>query len=284
MNLMNSIATPAWVAGLKIATSKCDHCHRSMALRNLSAKKAGIKMGESWYCSSSCFTAAAEKKLSDLMQTPLERANRGSRMPLGLSLISRGMLTTSQFKEAVHKQKKAGVELGEVLIQNGAVSDEQVTAVLAAEWGCPAFSVPKHMAQSEIQIPSALIRLYSAIPLHYVAATKLLLVGFVHGIEYRLLYAIEQITGCKTQPCFVTRSDFHLQMEHIGRTEGQLGDTAASGVRIDNVQDPAEMASILCGYGVDLEAEEARIGKCMDFLWARLTSGPRNFDLLFKAG
>lgn len=284
MNLMNSIATPAWVAGLKIATSKCEHCHRSMALRNFSARKAGIKMGESWYCSSSCFTAAAEKKLSDLMYAKLERGSRGCRMPLGLSLINRGLLTTSQFKEAVDKQKRAGGELGELLIEDGAVSEDQVTAVLAAEWGCPVFSVPKHMTQSAIQIPSTLIRRYSAIPLHYVAATKLLLVGFVHGIEYRLLYAIEQITGCKTQACFVTRSDFRLQMEQIDRAEQRLGEIAPSGVKIDNVQDPAEMASILCGYGVDLEAEEANIGKCMDFLWARLKSGPKNFDLLFKAG
>lgn len=284
MNLMNSIAAPAWVAGLKIATSKCEHCHRSMALRNFSARKAGIKMSESWYCSSSCFTAAAEKKLSDLMHARLERPNRGSRMPLGLSLINRGLLTTSQFKEAVNKQKLAGGELGELLIQHGTVSEEQVTAALAAEWGCPVFSVPKHMTQSGIQIPSALTRLYSAIPLHYVAATKVLLIGFVHGIEYRLLYAIEQITGCKTQPCFVTLSDFQLQMDEVGRTEERLGATAPRGVKIDNVQNPAEMASILCGYGVDLEADEVSIGKCMDFLWARLKSGPKNFDLLFKAG
>jgi len=284
MNLMNSITTPAWVAGLKIATSKCEHCHRSMALRNFSARKAGIKMGEAWYCSSACFTAAVGKKLSDLMNSKMERVNRGSRMPLGLSLINRGMLTTSQFKQAVHKQKQAGVELGEVLVQDGTVSEEQVTAVLAAEWVCPVFSVPKHMTQSEVQIPSTLTRLYSAIPLHYVAATKVLLVGFVHGVEYRLLYAIEQITGCKTQPCFVTRSDFQLQIEQISRTEERLGESAPRGVKIDNVQDPAEMASILCGYGVDLEAEEASIGKCMDFLWARLKSGTKNFDLLFKAG
>jgi len=86
------------------------------------------------------------------------------------------MLTTSQFKEAVHKQKKAGVELGEVLIQNGAVSDEQVTAVLAAEWGCRCFPF-RSIWRKANSIPSALIRLYSAIPLHYVAATKLLLVA-----------------------------------------------------------------------------------------------------------
>jgi hypothetical protein len=284
MNLMNSIAAPAWVAGLKVATSKCEHCHRSMALRNFSARKAGIKMSECWYCSSTCFTAAVEKKLSDLMQSRLERTNRGSRMPLGLSLINCGLLTTSQFKEAVDMQKEAGGEIGELLVRHGTVSEEQVTAVLAAQWGCPVFSVPKHMTQSGIQIPSTLIRLYSAIPLHYVAATKLLLVGFVHGIEYGLLYAIEQITGCKTQPCFVTSSDFQLQMEHISQAEERLGETAPRGVKIDNVQDPAEMASILCGYGVDLEADEASIGKCMDFLWARLKSGAKNFDLLFKAG
>jgi hypothetical protein len=284
MNLMSSISTPAWVAGLKIVTTKCEHCRRSMALRNFSAKKAGIKMNEGWYCSSSCFTTAAEKKVTELLKSSTERTVRSPRMPLGLSLINRGMLTRTQFKAAADKQKEVGGEIGEILVKNGSVSEEQVTSVLAALWGCPVFTVPKNIAQSGVRIPSSLIQLYSAIPLHYVAATKVLLVGFVHGVEYGLLYAIEQITGCKTQPCFVTRSEFQAQMEHIKLAEEQLGEIAPRGVSIENVQNPGEMASILCGYGVDLEAEEASIGKCMEFVWARLKSGSKEFDLLFRAG
>ena len=284
MNLMNSIAAPAWVAGLKVVTSKCEHCHRSMALRSFSARKAGIKMGSGWYCSSSCFTAGAERKFSEMLKPSPERTARFSRMPLGLSLINRGLLTRIQFKEAVDEQKEAGGEIGELLVRHGSVSEEQVTSVLAALWGCPVFSVPKQVPPSGVHIPSALIRLYSAIPLHYVAATRLLLVGFVHGIEYGLLYAIEQITGCKTQPCFVTPSDFQSQMQHMTLVEERLGAIVPRELNVESAEDPAEMASILCGYGVDLEAEEATIGRCMEFVWARLKSGPREFDLLFKAG
>ena len=84
--------------------------------------------------------------------------------------------------------------------------------------GLPSLYGAEHAVRTEINIPSTLIQIYSMIPVHYVAATNLLLVGFVHGIEYGLLYAIEQITGCKTKPCFVTPSDFQIQMQHIKRS------------------------------------------------------------------
>jgi hypothetical protein len=44
------------------------------------------------------------------------------------------------------------------------------------------------------------------------------------------------------------------------------------------------MARILSSYSVHLEADEAVIGKCKEYLWARLKCGPRDVDLLFKAG
>jgi hypothetical protein len=284
MNLMSAIPTPAWAAGFKVATNSCEHCHRSMAVRQISARKVGIRMGERWYCSSPCFGAAAEQRLSELLTSRrLEQGNRVPRMPLGLSLMSRGLLTQAQLKEAAEEQKGTGEEIGELLIRQGTVSEEQVTAVRATQWGCPVFDVQKYVLRSRIHVPSTLVELYSAIPLHYVEATKLLLVGFVQGIEYGLLYAIEQITGCRTQACFVRPSDFQSRMQEIEQLKEEIGLGAHREVKFENVQPPAEMARILCGYGVDLEAEEATIGKCKEHIWARLKCGPRDVDLLFKA-
>jgi hypothetical protein len=62
-----------------------------------------------------------------------------------------------------------------------------------AQWGCPPFSVPKHATQPAIQIPSTLVQLYSAIPLHYVVVTKRLLAGLVVARDYGQLYAIDQV-------------------------------------------------------------------------------------------
>jgi hypothetical protein len=253
-------------------------------MRNLSAHKAGITMHGCWYCSSACFKAAAEKKLSDLLSTGQEQVNHVTRMPLGLILIGRNLVTAEQLREATDEQKEAGGEIGEILVRHGFVSEKQVTGVRAVQWSCPVFSVPKHPIQTGIQIPSVLIQLYSAIPLHYVPKTKRLFVGFVHGIEYGLLYAIEQMTGCNTQPCFVTPSDFETQMQLREQMQEESGDTTPKELTFECVQAPAEVAQIICSHGVDIEADEAIISRCREYLWARLKYGTKVVDLFFRAG
>ena len=47
--------------------------------------------------------------------------------------------------------------------------------------------------------------------------------------------------------------------------------------------DVAESARILCSYGVNLEADEAIIGRCKEYIWTRLNYGSQKVDLLFKA-
>lgn len=283
MNLIHSIASPAWTSGFRAITSRCESCNRSLALRQVAVQKAGIRMHGCWYCSSLCLTSAAEKKFSDLLMSGQERSNRLTRMPLGLILIRRGSLTSEQLKESTDIQKQTGGEIGEILVRQGFLNEKQVTAVRAEQWGCPVFSVPNHAILTGIKIPSTLIQLYSAIPLHHVAATNSLLVGFVYGIEYGLLYAIEQMTGCKTQPCFVTPSEFQGQVQHITRSLEQCGEETPREVKFEGVENPAELARILCNYCVDFEADEATIRRCREYLWARLKCGPKEFDLLFKA-
>jgi hypothetical protein len=284
MKMINSIASPAWAAGFKFITSRCEGCHRSLALKHLSTRKAGITMHGCWYCGCACFKEASEKKLTELLTTGQEQVNHISRMPLGLLLIGRSVLTAEQLREATDEQKEAGGEIGEILARRGFVSEKQVTGARAVQWSCPVFSVPRHPIQTEIQIPSALIQLYSAIPLHYVPKTKRLFVGFVLGIEYGLLYAIEQMTGCNTQPCFVTASDFEIQMQLREQLQEQCADTTPSEWTFESIQTPAEMAQILCSYGVDLDADEVILVGCREYLWARLKSGAKAVDLFFRAG
>jgi hypothetical protein len=237
-----------------------------------------------WYCSSACFRAAAEKKLSELLSTGQEQVNHVSRMPLGLLLIGRSLLTAEQLREATDEQKEAGGEIGEILSRYGFVSEKQVTGARAVQWSCPVFSVPKHPIQIGIQIPSVLIQLYSAIPLHYVPKTKRLFMGFVLGIEYGLLYAIEQMTGCNTQPCFVTPSDFETQMQLREQMQELCADTTPKEWTFESVQTPAEMAQILCSHGVDLDADEVIISRCREYIWARLKYEAKAVDLFFRAG
>jgi hypothetical protein len=281
MKRISSIAMPAWITALKVITSRCGSCNRSLALRRLSARKAGIRMHGAWYCSSRCFQWAAEREVLQLLKPATGQPAHVSRMPLGLNLISHGLLTIEQLKKATDEQKEAGGEIGELLVRQGSVSEKQVTAVRAAEWGCPVFAVPKQAIRIGINVPSTLMRIYSMIPVHYVVRTNLLLVGFVHNVEYGLLLAIEQITGCETKPCFVTPSDFKTQMQQQQKHLEQQG---FKELKFERIQTAGEIARTLCTSGLEIEADEAFIGKCKEYLWARLKSGPRAIDLLFRAG
>jgi hypothetical protein len=285
MKLIPSIAKPAWVAGLKVITSRCETCHKLFPLRHLSARKAGIRMNGNWYCSSRCFESALELEALRLLKPGTEQAARVARMPLGLSLISHGLLTGEQLKKATDKQKEVGGEMGELLVRQGSVSEKQVTAVRATEWGCPVFAVPKQAFRIGIDLPSTLMHIYSMIPVHYVVRTNLLLVGFVHSIEYGVLYAIEHITGCETKPCFVTRSDFQRQMMQQQKEEQtQPGYTPARELTFESIRTPGEIARTLCASGVEIEADEALIERCKEYLWARLKSESQALDILFRTG
>ena len=79
---------------------------------------------------------------------------------------------------------RAGGDIGELLVRQGSVSEKQVTAIRATEWGCAVFTVPKRAIRIGINLPSTLMQIHSMIPVHYVAGTNLLFVGFVHSIEY----------------------------------------------------------------------------------------------------
>ncbi len=55
-------------------------------------------------------------------------------------------------------------------------------------------------------------------------------------------------------------------------------------MKFESIQTPAEIARILCASGLEIEADEAFIEKCKEYLWARLKSGPKAVDLLFRTG
>jgi hypothetical protein len=122
------------------------------------------------------------------------------------------------------------------------------------------------------------MRNYSMVPAHYVASTYSLLAGFVHSVEYGMLYAIERITRCSTKPCFVTPGDFQLQME-----QQQKREAAAAEITVETIQSPAQIAKSICASALEIEADDALLERCKDYFWVRLKSQSRVLDLVFRA-
>ena len=274
--MVPSISLPAWLNVFKPVKVRCQVCRHAAALRQHSAS-AGIRMRDQWFCSPRCFRSGAEREAARLLKFRVEQPVHGERMPLGLSLLRQQLVTVEQLRHASEEHKETGDELGEVLVRQRAVSEKNVTAVRAALWGCPVFAIGNPPAPVIVSIPVTLMRNYAMAPVHYVASTNSLLAGFVHSVEYGMLYAIEQITGCSTKPCFVTPSDYQLQMERQQRAQAPAAEVA-----LETMQSPAAIAQTICSSGLEIEADEALLERCKDYLWVRLKSESRALDLLFR--
>ena len=211
-----------------------------------------------------------ERALTDALQrmrSASQRALAPHRVPLGLLLLSRRQLTAEQLRAALAAQRTAGRgRIGEWLLTLGFVSEQQVTAALARQWSCPVLRTNSlsPYASCAPQIPVTLLESFLMIPVDYVQTTATLHIAFGEGIDYSVLYAIEQMLGCRTESCMAAPSFVHQNLQALSRHRRE------SEVVFDGVADGAELSRIIRSYCVRLSASEIRLAACGPHLWVRL--------------
>jgi len=95
----------------------------------------GTRLFEQWFCSPACFEYGAQHKIVELLSARDKQEKPPTlRMPLGLLLLSRGILSHEQLKIALDHQRVSGANFGDVVQQLGFATQQQVTAAVAAQW------------------------------------------------------------------------------------------------------------------------------------------------------
>ena len=250
-------------------------CHIRNFSRSLLARKYGVRIGESWFCGPDCFLEGVEIRVRELRRLGEFRAvPRSLRLPLGLLLVSRGCITKDQLRVAVEQQHSEGRALGEILCELRFATERQVAEATATQWGCPFYSAKVNSGEIQARIPSTVLRLAAMAPVYHAAATNRLLIGFVKGIDHTALRTIEEMTGCLTEPCFITASECQ---ENIRSLTGRSIE-----VNFDRVSSVVEMANIVQSYAFQIGADEARFAICCGLLWVRLNRDCQPTDLLFS--
>lgn len=270
-----------WLSGWKRRTCDRPQCTRWLSVSHLETRRVGVQLGETWYCSYACFYSAAEEQFSEIVGARSNRPIANLSMTLGLELVARGLLTPEQLRIADGQHQAEGVDVDEIFIQNGFVTEAQLTKARAAMWGCPVYNPPSRAAKTGIVIPSALAAPSLAVPMHYVGATKQLLLGFVRSVDYELMFALEKMTGCTAKATFIRPSDFLLNNSN-GYQKAEENPETANEKTFTTPLTSSERAHILCKYGSRLNANQVKITLCKNYLWARLFDNNSSFDLLFK--
>jgi hypothetical protein len=243
---------------------------------NLFRTYVGIYLGKEWFCTPECFESFLHNTITAAISTQqLNEPSKTRRMPLGLLLVQRGVISSDQLTMARAKQQVDGINLGSAVQVLGFATGEQVTAAVAAQWSCPVFSLGGRSLSLPVRVPKRILEQYEMLPVHYVEADKRLMVGFVSGVQYQILSTIESITGCDALPCFITARDFQRHLQTIQPSP-------ENEIIFDRPMATPEIVRLGRNYVSQLGAKATRLGMCRDYLWIRLWSNQQQTDLLFR--
>jgi hypothetical protein len=251
-------------------------CRNTMLIRSVPQPRVGVQVGLSWYCSVDCFAEAALLRLTELWDQRVVEMPHRPRHSIGLVMLSKDYLTSEQLRQATLQSQLRDEELEVALLRLGFANERQVAAARAAQWGCPVLKQERVGLAVEVDVPLAILRAFSAVPLHYTPNGRLLL-GVVHRVEHTLLHALEQMTGCRAEPCFITPTEFDAQLPRVTVAPD------CQEVVFEDIMTPTQMANALGGLTIEVAAREARFVHCRDYIWTRLFGKQRRVDVLFRA-
>jgi len=251
------------------AAPRCmsDFCHRPPSLwQRWWARNEGTWLEENWYCSSECFEDGLGQRLEQVSASGPRPARQTKRLPLGLVMLSQAEITAEQLRQALSLQRSVGNgRIGEWLVRMGAVTEEQVINALAAQQGCPVFA--PRMVQSlpaTMHWPQPLSGDYRAVPVFYSEAQSSLYVGFLETVDHGLLYSVEQMLRCRTEPCIVPASVY------VQNLERPLPPGSSETIAINQRLSSFEVARAVSNYAQHVGARRCMMTRCSHHLWVRL--------------
>ncbi len=247
--------------------------------RLIRGKRPGVVLDGVRYCVDGCLESALAMTLTRLQTVSLHKTPH--RIPLGLLLLSRHLINAEQLRSALQAQRSGGYgRIGEWLQNLGLVSEQQVTSALARQWSCPVLrqNVLRHRSEGARQLPLTILERFMMCEVDHVPSSAKLYIAFAEGIDYSILYAIEQMTGCHTEYCMATPSLVRGRLQELAshRNENES--------LFEQVSDHSEASRIIRSYCVRLGASEIRLVSCGAYFWARLLSPDRcAYDLLIRS-
>lgn len=243
--------------------------------QRLLGRRAGAYLHDEFYCGPQCLEAALISEISRL-RTMTPGALPPNRIPLGLLMVARGKITHIEVRAALEAQRRARHgTIGDWIEKLGFASEQDVTAALALQWGCPiASSFERAPVDFPGGIPLPILEAFQMVPFNYAARSGMLYLAFGARVDHAALYAIERVLECRTQACVAPRRSVTRQLEQM-RQRARPSDVEFA------TRDLSEMARITSSYLMRLRPEHVRLSRIGQFIWLRLTAGASATNLLF---
>jgi len=181
---------------------------------------------------------------------------------LGEMLIESKLLTREQLTSALAGQKKAGLRLGQYLIQQGIVSESQIVDLLSRQLKIPKYhpeQYPLEMGLS-MMLPAETAQKYQVAPLR--KKGRLLTLAMTDPLDINVMDAVEVMTNAEVEPVVCTEREVTQLITGIYGSQSGLGsliesidfdtqqetdkaEEAAAEVQVSSLQDLAGEAPVI---------------------------------------
>ncbi|HZW05271.1 MAG TPA: hypothetical protein VFF58_00045 [Candidatus Nitrosotalea sp.] len=270
----------AWWVRLGARCSAPDCPHRGKLWPAWLRRAPGTFFEARWYCDPACMEGALEFRLRNLLSGFAAQKSKSHRIPLGLLLVERGVISSGQLREALQLQREsAGAgRIGDWLQQMGLVHEQQLAAALAQQWSCPLFPLDYRTAHHSWTslVPLPLLDSSRAAPAHASPDGRVIHLAFGERIDHSLLYAVEHMLDCRTLACVAPEprvAEFLTYWRRrVERTDINFG----------SIRDPREMTRIVGNYAAELRASRVVVARASAHVWVRFFTRQATRDLLFR--
>jgi hypothetical protein len=230
------------------------------------------------YCGAACAEAAFVPEIERQLLRARQNYEKPHRVPLGLLLVARGLLSSARLQEALARQReRPGIRLGTVLLEMRALGEAELTAALGRQWGCPVFPLETSRAYQECArlVPFALLQARGILPAHHSIAARTLHVAFTQRVDHTLLYAIEQMCAVRAVACVAAD---RLVAEALERFPGAPPEETV----FDSVRGASDMAHLAAGYATRLQAARVQVAGTAWHVWFRFENARGSHHLIFQ--
>jgi type IV pilus assembly protein PilB len=126
---------------------------------------------------------------------------------IGEVLLERGVINRKELERALAHQKEHGGQLGQILIQHGAVTEDEVALALTAQYGFPYLPLSKYEIDTELTalIPETTAKQYCLIAIDRIG--NALTLAMADPSNTQAIEAIELLTKCVVQTFVSTPTD-----------------------------------------------------------------------------
>jgi type IV pilus assembly protein PilB len=147
---------------------------------------------------------------------------------LGEMLIDEHLLTSGQLKKALADQEKAGLKLGQYLVRQGIISEQQIVDVLGRQLRLRKYHPDRFPFDVELSklIPIDYAQKYQVAPL--MRKRRLLKIAMTDPLDINALDVIEMLTNCEVEAVVCTERELNQLISNLYGIQSGFGSVLES--------------------------------------------------------